>query len=93
VSRAWAKGSTRRWRRLRAVILANNAATNQGRCNLSLPDVCTGQADTVHHTLGKDVTGDDPRYLMATCRACNLSIGDPRKTKTTAPPFRRVSSW
>lgn len=31
----------------------------------------------VHHVRGTEV-GDDPRWLLAACRACNLATGDPR---------------
>lgn len=90
MSKAWAKGSTAAWRRLRAAILLANEVENQGRCQVALPEVCTGLADTVHHTLGRAITGDDPRYLVACCRACNLAIGEP---KTDSPPHKRVSRW
>jgi hypothetical protein len=89
VSKAWAKGSTRRWRRVRAVVLANNQATNQGRCTLAIPGVCTGQAECVHHELGK-AHGDDPRYLKPACSACNLKVGNPAKYN---PPIRRMTRW
>jgi hypothetical protein len=90
VSKAWARGSTSQWRRLRARVLQANLLENQGQCQVALPEVCTGQADTVHHTQGRAVTGDDPKYLVATCRACNLSIGEP---KHSSPPHRTVSQW
>jgi hypothetical protein len=67
------------WNRVRATILANNQATNQGRCVTQLPGVCTGQATQVHHVYGRSVTGDDPRYLQPVCKACNLKLGDPRR--------------
>lgn len=81
MSKGWhaAGGSYSAWRRLRATILANNQATNQGRCVRQIEGVCTGQATQVHHTLGREVTGDDPNYLEPVCQACNLHIGDPRK--------------
>ena len=90
MSKAWAKGSTAAWRKLRAAILRTNEVENQGRCQVALPEVCTGQADTVHHTLGRAVTGDDPRYLIACCRACNLAIGEP---KNDSPQHKRISRW
>ncbi|MGH2671104.1 MAG: HNH endonuclease, partial [bacterium] len=80
MSTSWAKGSTRAWRKLRARILDQNQRDNQGKCTLQLEDVCTGQADTVHHTLGRAITGDDPRYLVAACMACNRNIGEPKRT-------------
>jgi hypothetical protein len=91
VSQAWARGSTAAWRRLRARVLADNLVENQGRCQVAIEGVCTGdQADTVHHQLGRAVTGDDPRYLVACCRACNLHIGEP---KNNSPQHKRVSDW
>ena len=88
MSRSWAGGSTSRWRKLRAAILAANANENAGRCVLAIAKVCTGTADTVHHVLGK-AHGDDARYLIAVCRACNLHVGQPGRG---AKP-RKVSRW
>ena len=90
MSGAWAGGSTSAWRRLRSRILQENQAENGGQCQVALPDVCTGQANTVHHTLGRKVTGDDPRYLVATCKACNEKIGEPKRS---SPQHKRVSNW
>ena len=90
MSKAWARGSTYAWRVLRARVLQANAAENQGRCQVAIEGVCTGTADTVHHRLGRAVTGDDPRYLVACCRACNLHIGEP---KHNTPQHKRVSEW
>lgn len=89
MSNAWAKGSTARWRRIRAAVLLANAQENKGRCVLQIKGVCTGLADCVHHVLGRSVTGDDPRYLVAACRACNLAIGEPGR----GPKPKRVSRW
>lgn len=44
------------------------------------PD-CTGGDRSLlhcHHVRGREV-GDDPRYLLTSCRACNLATGDPRR--------------
>lgn len=90
MSKAWAKGSTAAWRKLRARILQANQVENQGQCQVALPDVCTGQANTVHHTLGRKVTGDDPRYLVACCKECNSSIGEPKRS---SPPHRTITKW
>lgn len=90
MSKAWARGSTAQWRKLRSRVLTANLVENQGRCVLSLTGICTGQADVVHHTLGRAVTGDDPKYLVACCAACNLAVGEP---KNNTPPHRRVSNW
>lgn len=77
MSKGWRGGSTRAYRKVRAAILLNNQATNAGQCTVQVPDVCTGRADCVHHTKGRAVTGDDPRYMVAACTACNLHIGQP----------------
>jgi len=90
MSKSWAGNKGRAWRRIRRRVLDENQRTNDGRCTLELPGVCAGQADTVHHTLGRAVTGDDPRYLVAVCKACNLKVGEPRRS---SPPHRPVTSW
>ncbi|GAA5119094.1 hypothetical protein [Haloechinothrix salitolerans] len=89
MSRSWSKGSTAAWRKTRAAVLAENKRKNQGRCTLQL-EGCTGEADSVHHVLGRAVTGDDQRYLAAVCKHCNGSVGDPMRNEQ---PIRRVSSW
>lgn len=88
MSRSWAKGSTTRWRRIRASILARDAYT----CQLRIPDVCTQRATHVHHVTGRATTGDDPAHLMATCAPCNLHVGDPTARRHDPTPTPR-SSW
>lgn len=90
MSKAWAKGSTAAWRKLRARILFDNQVENQGRCTVQIEDVCTGQANTVHHVLGRLVTGDDPRYLVACCKECNGHIGEPKRT---SPQHKTITKW
>jgi hypothetical protein len=77
VSAAWEGGSTRAWRRLRAAVLEENRVKNGGRCRAQCVDICTTIATSAHHTLGRNVTGDDPRHIVAICADCNLHIGDP----------------
>jgi hypothetical protein len=77
------KGSTRRWRALRLVILARDGWT----CRLGLPG-CTGRAEHVHHVLGKQF-GDDPSQLRAACANCNRKIGDPLRRRRAGQPGRR----
>ena len=91
MSRSWAGGSTRRQRALHQAILAANRLENGGRCQLTIKGTCTGQADQVHHTRGKAVTGDDPRYMVAACRACNLKVGNPARHARPRP--RPTSRW
>lgn len=88
MSRNW-NGSTTAWRALRAQVLAENRVTNQGRCTLLLPG-CTGEADTAHHTLGRGVTGDNPKYIQAVCGHCNLKAGEPGRNHV---PHTTVSTW
>jgi hypothetical protein len=95
MSRAWASGSTRRWRRIRAHVLAHNLLPpskggNNGQCTQQIEGVCTGRATQVHHTQGRAITGDDPAYLTATCAPCNLAIGNP---VTHDPAPRQVTQW
>ncbi len=71
-------------------MLAENVRVHDGRCQLSIPDVCTGEATQVHHVLGRAVTGDDPRYLVAACAECNVHVGDPA---AVSPPHRPVTRW
>jgi 5-methylcytosine-specific restriction endonuclease McrA len=86
VSNSWDRGSTRAWRRIRALVLVRDGY----RCQLKL-DVCVQVATHVHHTAGRSITGDDPRYLVAACAPCNLKLGDP--TKLTDPPNKPVTRW
>lgn len=44
-----------------------------------------------HHTRGRGVTGDDPRFIVGACETCNLWIGDP--TVTGDPPAVAVTRW
>lgn len=84
MSRGWAKGSTTAWRRVRALVLARDG----NRCRLQL-DGCTTVATHAHHTQPRELVGDDPRYLLGACRACNLKLGDPRKLD----PMPRPGQW
>lgn len=54
---------------------------------------CTGgspESLQAHHVLGRSATGDDPRFLIAACRACNLATGDPAAKD---PPHRAMTDW
>ena len=90
MSKVWEKGSSGRWRYIRAWVLDKNRRENQGKCVLAVPKVCTGKANSVHHTLGRDVTGDDPAYLVACCMKCNLHVGQPKRI---SPEPKRVTKW
>lgn len=96
MSKGWAGGSTRWWRRLRAHVLARDGY----RCQVALPGTwttrdgqvrrCLGVATHAHHLRGKRY-GDDPRYIVAACEPCNLRVGDP--TKTPDPPPQPRTQW
>jgi len=73
MSRAWKHGSTRKWRKIRAYVLARDGY----RCQLRLPG-CTITASEAHHTVAREVAGDDPDKLVAACPGCNKRAGDPR---------------
>jgi 5-methylcytosine-specific restriction endonuclease McrA len=51
---------------------------------------CTRVATQAHHLHGKRY-GDDPRYLVAACRTCNLAAGDP--TSGGDPPPQPRTQW
>ena len=98
MSQSWAGGSTRRWRKVRAYVLARDRGKGcrthrDGWCNKPgvAQHTCTNTPDVAHHTLGRAVTGDDPRYIVAACQPCNLAIGDP--TKTGDPQGRSATRW
>lgn len=83
MSRSWAAGSTRAWRKVRAYVLTRDGH----RCQLRLPG-CTTVASHVHHLLGKQ-HGDDPAQLVAACAHCNLAVGDPRSHDPAPQPRTR----
>lgn len=97
MSSNWRMGSTPAWRRFRLTILERDGY----RCRIAVAGTwqlrngtdarCLGRADCVHHTLGRGVTGDDPRYCVAACTPCNLRVGDP--TKIPDPHHRPDSRW
>jgi len=99
VSRAWAGGSTRAWRRLRLAIIARDGyrcrAHADGWCERSGARAHTCRmrvqlhgpnAGEPHHTLGKAVTGDDPAHIVTACRPCNQAIGEPRQPDARPAP-------
>lgn len=86
MSAAWGNGSTRRWRRLRRLILERDGYM----CGLKIEGICLGRATEVHHVLGKGVS-ESPRHLMAACRPCNNRVGEPSKHKDPKPTKR--TNW
>jgi hypothetical protein len=87
MSKAWAGGSTRLWRKQRAEILVRDGYV----CRVRIPGVCTHRATCVHHTKGRGVTGDDPRFMVAACMPCNLRIGDP--SRHVDPKPKPITRW
>lgn len=81
MSQRWAGGSTRAWRKVRAVVLARDAH----RCQLRLPG-CTTRATHVHHTVAREVAGDNPAHLVASCPSCNGKVGDPGRHDPAPQP-------
>lgn len=106
-SNGWPSGSTRAWRKLRARILARDGyqcqAHTDGWCDRAQaePHQCTQRADLTgphaghaHHTHGRAVTGDDERFIVAACAACNHAIGEPAEQQTEPDPVNRpVTEW
>lgn len=106
MSTSWDNGSTRRWRTTRAAILDRDGHRCRmgdpthpiGKHQPRSPD-CEWADDYrgrrgplhVHHTRGRAITGDDPRYMVTSCGPCNLAVGDP--TKTTDPPPQPMTRW
>ena len=80
-SEGWKNGSTRAWRKTRAYVLKRDG----GKCQVGL-DGCTYIATCVHHTHGRATTGDDPKYLVASCQHCNQAIGDPSAADPAPTP-------
>lgn len=84
MSKGWSGGSTRRWRKTRAAVLARDGYVCQVRL-----EGCTGKATHAHHTRGKQL-GDDPAQLVASCASCNLKTGDPTRYD---PSPKTVTEW
>ena len=90
-SKAWRSKNTRAWRRVRLAVLDRDKWICQ-LCKqpidprLKHPHPMSAQ---VHHTLGRAVSGDDPRYLVAAHRACNVAEGEPGRTDPTPTSLTR----
>lgn len=90
MSHAWRdRTNYSRYRVIRAAILRANKAEHRGQCTLQIEDVCTGDATCIHHVKGK-AYGDDPKYMVPSCTACNLHIGEPGHD---SPAPKQVSNW
>lgn len=79
MSRTWAGGSTTAWRRTRTAVLNRDQWTCQlchQRIPRGLPPTHPNAAQ-VHHTRSRELVGDDPQWLVAAHRQCNLAAGEP----------------
>lgn len=80
MSKAWAKGSTTKWRKLRLFVLNRDGWV----CQLCKQPIDPGlhppdpMSASVHHAKGK-VYGDDPAHLVAAHSGCNAKTGDPNR--------------
>lgn len=89
MSQHWRDGDRgAEWKRVRLMVLARD----HYRCRLTLTG-CEFRATHVHHTRSRALVGDDPRYLVAACAHCNLSLGDPTSAAATAAPSRHTQWW
>lgn len=92
MSLSWSGGSDRRWRAMRIRILNRDHWICQ-LCDEPIdpairpPDP---RCAAPHHTLGRKISGDDPRFIVAAHLGCNLKAGDPTKTD---PQPRPVNRW
>jgi 5-methylcytosine-specific restriction endonuclease McrA len=87
VSASWAGGSTRGWRTLRLYVLTRDQWVCQ-LCEQPIDPLLIHphpRSPQVHHIHGKAL-GDDPRFLQAAHRDCNLKA-------RVEPQPRRVSRW
>lgn len=79
----WPNGSTRAHRRAREQVLKDAGY----HCQLRY-DGCLGKATDAHHTVAREVAGDDPSKMVAACHPCNVKAGDPRTGPDPAPRGR-----
>ncbi|TKG57947.1 HNH endonuclease [Prauserella endophytica] len=92
MSTAWKSGSTRRWRKIRLFVLNRDRWICQ-LCGKPISKYLRHPhpySAHVHHTKGK-AYGDDPEFLVAAHRKCNLDAGDPTAAPDPAP--RPMTRW
>jgi len=99
MSRSWDKGSTAAWRVTRQFVIQRDAqlgyacrAHEDGWCAfVPRPHICTGRRGRrhAHHVHGRGKTGDDPRWIVSSCAACNLHIGSPEDYNPQPTPKTR----
>lgn len=81
MSKAWQRGSTRRWRDVRAYVLDRDRWTC-GLCGQRIPRGLPPEhpdSGQVHHTRDRRLVGDNPAHLVASHRHCNQEAGQPGK--------------
>lgn len=84
------RGSTRRWRRLRAYVL--NRDGHACRFILEGGAVCGAYANHVHHIYGR--SDERPEHLAAACAFHNLAKGDEHGLHVrTGPENRHRHEW
>lgn len=91
MSNAWRNGSTATWRKLRVAVLDRDGWICQ-LCGRTIPRGVHRDdplAPQVHHTRNRALVGDDPNYLQATHRKCNLAAGEPG----VDDPEPHVGAW
>lgn len=72
MSKAWEKGSSAAWRRVRKLCLERDGF----RCQIKGPN-CTTVATTADHIVPRSVSDDDSLgNLRAACATCNTERGD-----------------
>lgn len=87
MSAGWALGSTTRWRRIRAYVLARDGYV----CRIGAAG-CVELATHVDHIVPKEAGGtDEEGNLRAACEPCNL--GRRRARAEYEPDPRSVSEW
>lgn len=79
-SRSWPNGSTRAYRKARDVVLERDGWICQ-LCKRPINPRLSGkhpQGPSAHHTVARELVGDDPRHMVAAHLLCNQQAGDPR---------------
>lgn len=79
MSKSWARGSSPRWRALRLFVWDRDQGVC-GLCHEPIPPSARKPhplSYELHHTRRRELVGDDPQWLLATHRKCNLAAGQP----------------
>jgi 5-methylcytosine-specific restriction endonuclease McrA len=86
----WSTPDVTAWRRLRAFVLRRD----NFRCQLRVPGVCRGVADTVDHldppSLGHPQI-PPPDRLTSSCRPCNASKSN--RQRAIESPHAPLTNW